>query len=434
MRPCTRRTPEGGAIVTVEETTIPVGSAETPNQPENLAASGVDVESTAVSGEEPGVSPAVDDASTSDAAVSGASGAEAQPEDSEAAARAAAEAAEKARVEAEELAERRAAQAEVAERRADEAVETIAASAGFVTRAGVYYDLREASNATRAAKEAAKAAEAARAAAAAAEAAVPAAAAAGEGTPADGVAMKPVAAEVPAAPEPPEAEGADQADEPDEGTYVDDVTFSRQVAKLTAAVARQPLQREILYKVLVYCQESRGLQEIEHEVTTYAAFKHAANNPYHFIEVLENAGGLERFELDDEGEVVTPERKEGLTDDEIDDLVASYAFMTTPVGMAVVEQHTPRARIIELLNLVPERKDAYIELLEFCSEEPRTYNEVSQLFKGRDVLVRLVDGEPQTMQPSVFIDKLEAAGGIEWRDGWVLTEEGKSYLAELHEL
>lgn len=431
MRPCTGGAPEGGTIVTVEDTTIPVGSAEAPNQPENLAAVGVDAESTAVPGEEPGVSPAVDDASTADAAAPEASDAETQPEDPEAAARAAAEAAEKARVEAEELAERRAAQAEVAERRADEAVETIAASAGFVTRAGVYYDLREASNATRAAKEAAKAAEAARA---AAEAAVPVAAAAGEGEPGDGATMQPMAAGVPTAPEAPEAEGADQVDEPDEGTYVDDVTFSRQVAKLTAAVARQPLQREILYKVLVYCQESRGLQEIEHEVTTYAAFKHAANNPYHFIEVLENAGGLERFELDDEGEVVTPERKEGLTDDEIDDLVASYAFMTTPVGMAVVEQHTPRARIIELLNLVPERKDAYIELLEFCSEEPRTYNEVSQLFKGRDVLVRLVDGEPQTMQPSVFIDKLEAAGGIEWRDGWVLTEEGKSYLAELHEL
>ena len=352
---------------------------------------------------------------------------DAEPEDPEAAARAAAEAAEKARVEAEELAERRAAQAEVAERRADQAVETIAASAGFVTRAGVYYDLREASNATRAAKEAAKAAEAARVAAAAAEAAVPVAT--GEETP-----VQPVAAETPVAPQAPEADGVDQVDEPDEGTYVDDATFSRQVAKLTAAVARQPLQREILYKVLTYCQESRGLQEIEHEVTTYAGFKHAANSPYHFIEVLENAGGLERFELDDEGEVVTPERKEGLTDDEIDDLVASYAFMTTPVGMAVVEQHTPRARIIELLNLVPERKDAYIELLEFCSDEPRTYNEVSQLFKGRDVLVRIVDGEPQTMQPSVFIDKLEAAGGIEWRDGWVLTEEGKSYLAELHEL
>ena len=108
--------------------------------------------------------------------------------------------------------------------------------------------------------------------------------------------------------------------------------------------------------------------------------------------------------------------------------------MTTPAGLAVVEQHAPRARIIELLDLVPERKDAYIELLEFCSEEPRTYNEIRQLFVGRDVLVRLVNGEPQTMQPSVFVDKLEAAGAVEWRDGWVLTGEGRSYLQELREL
>ena len=128
-----------------------------------------------------------------------------------------------------------------------------------------------------------------------------------------------------------------------------------------------------------------------------------------------------------------PERKEGLTEDEVDDLVAGYAFMTTAVGLAVVEQHTPRARIIELLNLVPERADTYIELLDFCSEEPRTYSEISQLLKGRPALVRIVDGEPQTMQPSVFVDKLEAAGGMVWRDGWVLTDEGRAYLAELRE-
>ena len=53
---------------------------------------------------------------------------------------------------------------------------------------------------------------------------------------------------------------------------------------------------------------------------------------------------------------------------------------------------------------------------------------------GRDVLVRLVNGEPQAMQPSVFVDKLEAAGAVEWRDGWVLTDEGRSYLQELREL
>ena len=216
--------------------------------------------------------------------------------------------------------------------------------------------------------------------------------------------------------------------------YVDQVAFGRQVARITEAVVKHPLHREMLYKILVFCQESRDLNEIEEKITTFAEFKKAATSQYHLIEVLENAGGLERFELDEEGDLVTLDRKEGLTEDEIDDLVWSYAFMTTPAGVAVVEQHTPRARIIELLNLVPERKDTYVELLDFCSEEPRTYNEICGLLKGRDALVRFVDGEPQTMQPSVFVDKLEAAGGMEWRDGWVLTEEGRAYLEELRAL
>jgi hypothetical protein len=34
----------------------------------------------------------------------------------------------------------------------------------------------------------------------------------------------------------------------------------------------------------------------------------------------------------------------------------------------------------------------------------------------------------------VFLDKLEAAAGIEWNGGWVLTEEGRAFLAELKDL
>lgn len=366
-------------------------------------------------------------------------------------ARAAAE--EEAR-KAEETAEFRAAAAEKAEESARAAVEELSASAGFVTRAGAYYDVRAAKVAAAAAVAAAGAAKVAARKAAALESAVaPAAGAAGaagipEGsdasadTPAalDDLGAADLSADLADSDSDADADPVDSldpevaaSDSAEDDSYVDDIAFSRQVARLTEAVARQSLHREIFYKTLVFCTESRPLAEIEQQIASYPEFKHAANSPYHFVQVLENAGGLERFELDEEGEVVGPERKEGLTEDEVDDLVAGYAFMTTAVGLAVVEQHTPRARIIELLNLVPERADTYIELLDFCSEEPRTYSEISQLLKGRPALVRMVDGEPQTMQPSVFVDKLEAAGGMVWRDGWVLTDEGRAYLAELRE-
>lgn len=332
-----------------------------------------------------------------------------EEDEDEARARAAAEAAERELHRAQETAQRKERAAQVAAERAATAVEAIGSGAGFMTSYGAYYDVKAAKNAADSAAEARAKAEAL------------AAARDGRATGGDG----------PGAPD--EGVSVSAADCAD-GSYVDEDTFRCQVARLTESVARQPLHREIYYKTLVFCEEARPLRDIEGEIATFAEFKGAANSQYHFIEVLEQAGGLERFELDEEGEVVTPERKEGLTEDEVDDLVWDYAFMTTPAGLAVVEQHAPRARIIELLDLVPERKDAYIELLEFCSEEPRAYNEIRQLFVGRDVLVRLVNGEPQTMQPSVFVDKLEAAGAVEWRDGWVLTGEGRSYLQELREL
>lgn len=314
-------------------------------------------------------------------------------------------AAEKAEREAQERLERMEAEKEAAAELSEAAVAKIGTGAGFVTSAGTYYDV----NAPKRV----------------------------EYQYAD-IINRPVSAE-----EEPEAQKAEESAEEEqeapaipqepEDTYEDPREFARKVARLTESVTKQSLHREIFYKTLVFCRdESRTLHEIEEKIATFAEFKRAAASQYHFIKVLEEAGGLERFELDENGEVILPEQKVGLTEDEIDDLVYDYSFMTTNVGSAVVEQHTPRARIIELLGLVPERKDAYIELMDFVSEDPRTYNEISQLFQGRDVLYRLdADGEPQKMQPSVFVDKLEAAGGIEYRDGWVLTEEGRDFLEEL---
>ena len=326
--------------------------------------------------------------------------------------REAAELAAKQAREAEEAAERAAADEAAREERAQAAVERLSQGAGWAAQAGVYYD---------ASHGAVKATSTA-----------PAKKAAAQPTDDEETEDELVADLTDAALEDASADlDAIQTSEADAG-YIDPVVFGRMVAKVTEAVTRNPLQRELFYKVLAFCQESKPLRDIEQMVAALPGFAATSSNAYHFIAVLEKAGGLERFELDEEGDVVDDERKAGLTEDEIDDLVAEYAFMTTPAGEAVVEQHTPRARLIELLNLVPERKDTYVELLEFLSEEPRTYNEVCQLLDGRDVLWHLDSkGNPERMQPSVFLDKLNEAAAIEWHQGWQLSEEGRAYLDEL---
>ena len=362
---------------------------------------------------EPDANDASPDSTTAlDASAEAADAAEETPE--EVAAREAAELAEKREREAREAAERAAADEAAREERAQAAVEKLSKGAGWAAQAGVYYDASHGAvkaTSVSAAKQAARSAD--------------------EDAPTDEQTEDELVDDLTDVARESDSLDGIQVSEADAG-YIDPVVFGRMVAKVTEAVTRNPLQRELFYKVLSFCQESKPLREIEQMVMALPGFERTSANAYHFIAVMENAGGLERFELDDEGDVVDDARKAGLTEDEIDDLVAEYAFMTTPAGQAVVEQHTPRARIIELLGLVPERRDTYIELMEFLAEEPRTYNEVTQLLDGRDVLWHLDSkGNPELMQPSVFLDKLHDAAAIEWHQGWQLSEEGHAYLDEL---
>ena len=87
--------------------------------------------------------------------------------------------------------------------------------------------------------------------------------------------------------------------------------------------------------------------------------------------------GLDMIERDEEGNRVLPEQKEGLSEDEVDDLVAEISFKSTDVGDWFVDYNKPSARLVDLLHLVPERTDTYIELLEFVEAAPRPYGPVS---------------------------------------------------------
>lgn len=200
---------------------------------------------------------------------------------------------------------------------------------------------------------------------------------------------------------------------------------------LEHALLRHPLHREILYKILAFCENRKSLEEIEAEIASYPEFGQATQNQYHLINVLERSGGLVRLEFDEEGNEVREARKEGLSDDEIDDLIACYAFETTACGNQIVAQHTPLKRMIELLDIHPERKSTYIEVLERCNDHPCTYKELEGLLKGRFVLRTGHGDSHQPIQPSVFLDKLEKAAGVAWDDGWQLTRWGKEILDEL---
>lgn len=208
-----------------------------------------------------------------------------------------------------------------------------------------------------------------------------------------------------------------------------ELSFEEKVIALEQAVTKHPLNCEVLCRILSFCKdEERVLCDIEQDAAQCPQFKLATQNQYHMICTLERFYGLERIERDENGEAITPERTEGLTEDEIDDLIWDICFKTTDVGKVIVEKHDPLVRIQNLFDAEPSRIELYQEVLAFIAEAPRTYGEIQGLLRGRPELTTDAAGEHKRIQPSVFVDKLERAGALVWIEKWKITDEGRHFL------
>lgn len=213
--------------------------------------------------------------------------------------------------------------------------------------------------------------------------------------------------------------------EPLKAAVVDDGVL----AEIEKVITRQSLHREILYKTLAFCQERRSAREVEEEIAAYPEFKSATQNQYFLMNSLVEAGGLSRSFVDCDGVGLDWEALEDASDDEIDALVSDEVYETTEAGRRIVALHEPSARLRELMDEELERSAVYREILAFCAGSARSYREISDLLAGRDVLMRVRDGVPERIQPSVLIDRLNVCGGIIWDGGWSTTREGKEFMA-----
>lgn len=222
-------------------------------------------------------------------------------------------------------------------------------------------------------------------------------------------------------------EHAAEAPEPD-----DEMPFEEAVEQLKLAVTRENRYREILFKTLKSCMTRKALPDVEDEIAAYPEYEYAAQNPYRLIRLLVDKKGLDLLEIDEEGSVVTPERKVGLTEDEIDDLIVEFQLETTVVGEQVVEELEPSRRLKDLLDEFPIRFESYKEVMEFC-KTPHSMKEINKLFEGRDlkILGTMHSDKSIPIQPSVFVDKLEHAGILYWNGSWNLTLEGRLLLGTL---
>ena len=212
--------------------------------------------------------------------------------------------------------------------------------------------------------------------------------------------------------------------------FSNEITFEEAVQALTETVNKAPLHREIFLKVLNLCTKQHSLTEVEQAIQEYPEFPSVAQSPYSLVRTLVHAGGLAWLELGNNGRPLTLADKEGLTSDEIEDITYGYAVITTPVGEQVADDLAPAKRLRSLIDYMPQRLSAYVDVLNFCRES-RSFKEVEAFLRARGGNTLVAKTGSQPLNPSFFVDSLERAGGLVWNNGWQITPGGLELLKTL---
>jgi hypothetical protein len=170
-------------------------------------------------------------------------------------------------------------------------------------------------------------------------------------------------------------------------------------AEILKRISKEPAYSVVLYKMLVYCETARSLDEIDRQVRSFPEMKTALQSPQVLLLWLVQAGGIEEL----------PQEKQ------------ASKWQTTAAGESVVQAESPRHRIEHLLTADPAYSSVYREVLQACLA-PKSRDEVESLLRGNPLL------ETPKIYPSFFLETLERAGGLEWDRKWQTTRAGKDFL------
>lgn len=217
-----------------------------------------------------------------------------------------------------------------------------------------------------------------------------------------------------------------------------DMDYDARVTATLECLGRKNSQKEILYDLLVYCQQERTEQEATDFLTNHKQFADGYHSPNKYLFFMQRTGAIEELEFDIDGVLITEDMRQELRDlgapeEEIEDLGASWSYVTTDVGREAIEQFDPAKRTREMLTTqATSRLATYRRVLEFC-EQPRSLDEITMFLKDDAGL----EIDPKTgiahMQPSAYIGKLDAAGALTWDGGWKTTRGGMEVLATIDE-
>lgn len=206
--------------------------------------------------------------------------------------------------------------------------------------------------------------------------------------------------------------------------------FEEQVDAVLTCIGAQNSLREILYKILVFCQERREFGEVEQFIqdTPEGTYNHLLQEPYTLIHMLLKERGLDGYAYDEQGELLEGDEYDGYTPQDMQNLAATYEVQTSPAGAEACELISPERRFQSLMMQHPHRSDTYYQFMAFC-QTPRKLPEIKEFYEQHTELAHDTVQIHHTLSADFYIDKLEKAGVLVWMGAWQLNEAGKRILA-----
>ena len=199
------------------------------------------------------------------------------------------------------------------------------------------------------------------------------------------------------------------------------------MAEIEKIMSRRRSLTEIMRKILGFCKEQRSFACAEEEMATYPEFKYIDQSQASIIRILVQAEALDLIELDARGNVIAPSQKNSLSEDELDDLICSYALKATDAAIAVIGKMTTEKRLDALFAASPDRREAYAGVMNLC-RTPQSYEQIESALSNKAPLPSRNDLSDLPVYPSALLAELENAGGLVWNDAWELTDEVNAYL------
>lgn len=210
------------------------------------------------------------------------------------------------------------------------------------------------------------------------------------------------------------------------------MTPEERVTRIRESVERTPKHRDLLYKALVYVSEQPcSYEEAEEYLAQQPEAKSALQAPRTLLDILVRAGGIEVTELDEEGAVVTQERKDelraqGADEEEVEDLVCDWRLSVTTFALTFIGEYSPGNRLRALLDeATADEVEAYRTIVRLCATK-QMYPAIEKELRGTAATRPDEATGMMGIQPSTFIERLNRAGGIAWEGGWVTTAEGRA--------